>query len=84
MIADYHHQALAVHAATEFSSKLDFKTLAVLPAYQRKGIGEKLVEYCGFRAYAERIPVFGNASTQGLPLYVRNGYKEIGQIVLEE
>lgn len=84
VITDYYRQASTIHAKTAFSGKLDFKTLAVLPAYQRQGIGEMLVEYCGFRACEEKIPVFGDASTQGLPLYIRNGCKEIGRICLQE
>lgn len=42
------------------------------------------MEFCGCKAYAEAIPVFGDATAKGLPLYLRNGGKEIGRIVLEE
>lgn len=81
---DFWTQAYAIHATTPFSGKLDFKTLAVLPDYQRQGCGEKLLEYCGYRAYEEGIPVFGDATSQGLQLYLRNGAREIGRIVLRE
>ena len=65
-------------------SKIDFKTLAVDVNHQRQGIGEKLVEWCGVRAWMEDVPVFGDASTKGLPLYLRNGCEEIGRIKLPE
>lgn len=42
------------------------------------------MEYCGYRAYEEGIPVFGDATAKGLPLYLRNGAREIGRIVLRE
>lgn len=83
-INDFLTQAYAIHASTPYSGKLDFKTLAVHPAYQRRGFGERLMEYCGCKAYAEAIPVFGDATAKGLPLYLRNGAKEIGRIVLME
>ncbi|MCJ1466770.1 hypothetical protein MMC07_005390 [Pseudocyphellaria aurata] len=81
---DFWTQAYAIHATTPFSGKLDFKTLAVLPGYQRQGFGEKLIEYGGYRAYEEGIPVFGDATSKGLQLYLRNGAREIGRIVLQE
>lgn len=81
---DFWTQAYAIHATTPFSGKLDFKTLAVLPGYQRQGFGEKLMEYAGYRAYKEGIPVFGDATSKGLQLYLRNGGREIGRIVLQE
>jgi GNAT superfamily N-acetyltransferase len=83
-VESYYNQASAIHAMPEGSRYLEFKTLAVDPAYQRKGYGEKLVEWCGMRAIEDGIPVFGDASANGLPLYVRNGCKEIGRIVLPE
>lgn len=42
------------------------------------------MEFCGCKAYEEAIPVFGDATAKGLPLYLRNGGKEIGRIILEE
>jgi GNAT superfamily N-acetyltransferase len=69
---------------TPFTGKLDFKTLAVLPEYQRRGVGERLLEYAGCRAYEEGIPIFGDATEKGLPLYLKNGGKLIGRVVLEE
>ncbi|KAE8440421.1 hypothetical protein EG329_008009 [Mollisiaceae sp. DMI_Dod_QoI] len=63
-------------------SRIEFRTLAVDPAYQRRGFGEKLVEWYSIRAWEEDVPVFGDASTKGLPLYLRNGCEDIGRIIL--
>ncbi|KAH7344321.1 hypothetical protein BKA66DRAFT_434298 [Pyrenochaeta sp. MPI-SDFR-AT-0127] len=80
----YYRQAEAIHAPylKETTSKIDFKTLAVDMDYQRQGIGAQLVEWCGMRARTENVQVFGDSSTKGLPLYSRNGCKEIGRIHL--
>lgn len=83
-IRNYYGQAELVHAEylKESKSKIDFKTLAVDVSHQRQGVGEKLVEWCGLRAWEDDVPVFGDASTKGLPLYLRNGCEEIGRIRL--
>jgi GNAT superfamily N-acetyltransferase len=83
-IENYYNQASAVHSRyLQLSrSRIEFRTLAVYPAYQRQGFGEKLVEWCGIRACEEDVPVFGDASTKGLPLYLRNGCEDIGRIIL--
>ena len=83
-IENYYNQASAVHSSylRLSRSRIEFRTLAVDPAYQRRGFGEKLVEWCGIRAWEEDVPVFGDASTKGLPLYLRNGCEDIGRIIL--
>ncbi|KNG87021.1 hypothetical protein ANOM_004673 [Aspergillus nomiae NRRL 13137] len=83
-IDSYYGQAAKIHAQylDEDQGKLEFKTLAVHPAYQHRGYGFKLVQFCGYRASKEGVTVFGDASSHGLPLYVRNGCKEIGKIHL--
>lgn len=83
-IDSYYGQAAKIHAQylEEGQGKLEFKTLAVHPAYQHRGYGFKLVQFCGYRASKEGVTVFGDASSHGLPLYVRNGCKEIGKICL--
>jgi GNAT superfamily N-acetyltransferase len=83
---DYYRQAAAICAkhTQGTQSKLEFDTLAVDPAYQRHGYGEKLIEWCGMRAWEEDIVVFGDTSPQVLPLYVRNGCEEIGWIMMPE
>ncbi|GAB1194982.1 hypothetical protein APSETT444_004234 [Aspergillus pseudonomiae] len=83
-IDSYYGQAAKIHAQylDADQGKLEFKTLAVHPAYQHRGYGFKLVQFCGYRASKEGVTVFGDASSHGLPLYVRNGCKEIGKIHL--
>ena len=83
-LSDFWTQAYAVHATTSYDGKLDFKTLAVLPSYQRRGCGEKLLEWAGWRAHEEAIPIFGDATEKGRELYIRNGAKEIGRVILQE
>ena len=83
-LSDFWTQAYAVHATTPYDGKLDFRTLAVLPEYQRQGIGEKLLEWAGGRARQEAIPIFGDATEKGRKLYLRKGAKEIGRVILQE
>ena len=66
------------------NGKLDFLTLAVLPQYQRRGVGDRLLEYAAYRALKEGIPIFADASAKGLPLYLANGCEVIGTVVLPE
>ncbi|KAK5637464.1 hypothetical protein RRF57_013179 [Xylaria bambusicola] len=84
-IREYYRQAAEVkksHLADPKGSSIDFKTLAVDPAYQRQKIGEKLIEWCGMTAWRAGVPVFGDATTNGLPLYLKSGCKDIGRIHL--
>lgn len=83
-LSDFWTQAYTIHATTPYDGKLDFKTLAVLPSYQRRGCGEKLLEWAGLRAYEEGIPIFGDATEKGRELYIRNGAREIGRVILLE
>lgn len=82
--ADYYKQAARLHAPHlgASQSRIDFRTLAVDPAHQGRGYGERLVEWCGVAAWSEDVPVFGDATTKGLPLYLRNGCEDIGKIHL--
>jgi GNAT superfamily N-acetyltransferase len=81
-VQNYYARAEEVHKLhlTGSENKVDFKTLAIDPACQRHGFGEKLVEWCDFMAWQDDVPVFGDATTKGLPLYLKVGCKEIGQI----
>lgn len=81
---DFWNDAFAVHATTKYTGKLDFLTLAVLPDFQRCGLGGILLEWAGYKAALEGIPCFGDATAKGLPLYLANGCKQIGLVVMEE
>jgi len=63
---------------------IDCRGLAVDPAHQRRGYGEKLIEWLGHAAWAEDVPVFGDSTATGLPLYLKNGCERIGKIELAE
>lgn len=65
-------------------SRIDFRSLAVAPEFQRRGYGETMVQWLGLQAWEEDVPVFGDASTNGLPIYLRNQCKEIGKIHLKQ
>lgn len=84
-IREYYRQAGEVqklNLPSPTSSRIDFKTLAVHPNYQKQKIGERLVEWCGMTAWKAAVPVFGDATTKGLPLYLKSGCKDIGRIHL--
>ncbi|TLS26427.1 hypothetical protein PpBr36_04246 [Pyricularia pennisetigena] len=83
---DYYRQADKLQAPYLVGSKsrIDFRSLAVDPAFQRRGYGETMVQWLGLQAWEEKVPVFGDASTNGLPIYLRNQCKEIGKIHLKE
>lgn len=47
-------------------------------------MGQKILEYAGNRANEEKIPMFGDATEKGLPLYLKVGGKQIGTIIMPE
>lgn len=57
--------------------------LAVRPAYQRKGLGSMLLFPVLELADKENAKAFVQASTQGLGLYLRHGWVEVDEIVLD-
>lgn len=85
-IDKFWREEVEIHESTGKPSngKLDVLTLAVLPQYQRRGVGERLGDYAASRAIKEGIPIFADASAKGLSMYVANGAKVIGTVVLPE
>ncbi|KAF7588124.1 hypothetical protein BBP40_006157 [Aspergillus hancockii] len=59
-------------------------TLAVHPAYQRQGIGRKLVEWGLEQATQDEIPVGLEASAKGTHLYHSLGFQIVNEIPLLE
>jgi len=83
VIADFRRQALEVEKENaECSSRLDLVTLAISPAYQRRGVGGLLMNWGLEKAREERVPVVLEATPNGLGLYLKKGFREIGECVL--
>ncbi|KAK3386644.1 acyl-CoA N-acyltransferase [Podospora didyma] len=61
---------------------IDCRGLAVDPEYQRRGYGEKLIRWAGDAAKREGVPIFGDSTATGLPLYLKNGAVQIGRVEL--
>lgn len=61
---------------------LDGQVIAVDPAYQRRGVGEKLIEWVFNTLKKEGIPIFGDAVEFLLPFYTSLGARPIGKISL--
>ncbi len=57
--------------------------LAVRPQYQRQGIGSMLLVPVLERADQEHAETFIQASAQGIGLYLRHGWVEVDEIVLD-
>ncbi len=83
-IDDFWNQELTAHNSTEYTDKIDFYTLAVLPEYQRQNVGGRLMVWVGRRAAKECVPLFGDASAKAKELYLNLGGKIIGNIVQQD
>lgn len=57
--------------------------LAVLPEYQRMGIGNKLLKWGLDKADEEQVDCWIDASPYGLGLYKKFGWKEVGNLDVE-
>ena len=66
----------------KFPSLIHLNILGVSPDHQRKGIGRRLVEYGMQRAKEEGVRVLLEATASGMPLYIHQGFVEIGRSVL--
>lgn len=81
----YYEQAHAVYQKyldSPDSPWIDCRGLAVHPAYQRRGFGQKLLDWIGHAAWMEDVPIFGDCTEAGLPMYLKNGVEKIGKVVL--
>ena len=58
------------------------KTLAVLPALQRKGVGTALVKWGMEQAAPHGEKVYVDSSYVGKPMYAKLGFKEVGGFVV--
>lgn len=57
--------------------------LCVLPSYQRRGIGDMLVREGLAFADRDGARTYVEASPMGLPLYLRHGWKEVDENVID-
>jgi GNAT superfamily N-acetyltransferase len=55
----------------------------VTPAAQRMGAGEALLLAAMAAAREAKVPAYLEATRAGEPLYLRNGFKEIGRLRVE-
>ncbi|KAH9881280.1 hypothetical protein IAQ61_000002 [Plenodomus lingam] len=62
--------------------RIEAPSLAILPEFQRMGVGKRLMAWALDRANAEQVPIFADASTKGLPLYLKGGFEIIGRVKL--
>ena len=55
----------------------------VYPAYQRRGIGSRLIRIVLDQADRDGKQTYIEASPVGLPLYLKHGWEPIGDIVVD-
>jgi GNAT superfamily N-acetyltransferase len=58
-------------------------TVAVLPQYQRSGIGKAFMKWCTRHAMQEGVPAVGKATQKGVGLYVHAGAQIVGTIEMQ-
>jgi predicted N-acetyltransferase YhbS len=58
--------------------------LAVAPKFQRRGIGQKLVQHCQKLAAEDGVPVTLEASVVGRGLYTKLGFKVAEQVKITD
>ena len=59
---------------------MDLNSLTVDPLYQRRGIGALMMDWGLQRARVEGVPVVLEATANGLGLYLKKGFHEVGKI----
>ena len=57
--------------------------LAVLPEYQGKGIGSKLLQWGTEQADARNARIYVEASIEGYPLYRKYGWHEVDRLEID-
>lgn len=57
--------------------------LAVRPKYQRKGLGSMLLTPVLEKADKENAKAFVQGSAQGIGLYLKHGWKEVDEILID-
>jgi GNAT superfamily N-acetyltransferase len=60
----------------------DLAAVGVHPAYQRRGIGGRLMKWGIDTAESMQLPIYTEASVPGLPLYLRNGFERLTHVSL--
>lgn len=61
----------------------ELEVLAIRPAYQRQGLGSKLLAWGMDQASRHRLPVVVAATFNGEHLYRKHGFQECGRINFE-
>lgn len=62
----------------------ELKTLAVHPAFQKRGVGGELVEWGLSQARKEKTKVGVMSSPLGKGLYLKKGFEDLGELVLRD
>lgn len=81
-IAYYYAEASRIMGGS-LANTMEVQTIAVVPGFQRAGIGKVALKWCFDMAEAENVPVVGDASKKGINLYLQTGFKIQGTIVME-
>jgi ribosomal protein S18 acetylase RimI-like enzyme len=63
-----------------YEKDIEIAHVAVEPAFQRRGIGQKLVKVAQDIAVERKRPLFLVASKNGKGMYTKCGFREIGQL----
>ena len=78
----FYDEEKAIIGEKVLENAIECKTLAVLPEFQRLGIGKKVISWMFERATKDGAVIFCDASSKGIELYLRHGLKVVGHVTL--